>query len=46
MTGCVLTTIRAGEVMWDAERGTFGPPTGRLLTDEKEMAHGCRQRNH
>ncbi|TCO56076.1 dihydroorotase [Actinocrispum wychmicini] len=31
MTGRVLTTIRAGEVLWDDERKTFGPATGRWL---------------
>jgi dihydroorotase len=31
MTGRVRTTIRAGEVVFDAVRGTFGAPTGRFL---------------
>jgi dihydroorotase len=32
MTGRVRTTIRAGQVMWDASRGIFGSPTGRWLS--------------
>jgi dihydroorotase len=32
MTGRVRRTIRAGQVMWDADTGEFGPPTGRWLT--------------
>lgn len=32
MTGRVHTTIRAGQVMWDAARAVFGAPTGRWLT--------------
>jgi dihydroorotase len=31
-TGRVLTTIRAGQVMWDASRGVFGAATGRWLS--------------
>ena len=31
MTGRVRTTIRAGQVMWDAATATFGDPTGRWL---------------
>ncbi|MGV9329216.1 dihydroorotase [Streptosporangium sandarakinum] len=32
MTGRVLTTIRGGQVAWDAERGAFGRPEGRWLS--------------
>ncbi|WP_037858972.1 dihydroorotase [Streptomyces sp. NRRL S-340] len=31
MAGRVLTTIRAGEVVWDAADRSFGSPTGRWL---------------
>lgn len=31
MAGKVLTTIRAGEVVWDAGERSFGRPTGRWL---------------
>ncbi|MFL6127319.1 MAG: dihydroorotase, partial [Actinophytocola sp.] len=35
MTGRVHTTIRAGRVVWDAERGEFGAPTGRWLSGRR-----------
>jgi dihydroorotase len=38
MTGRVLTTIRAGEVMWDQRQARFGSPTGRLLTTVQQRA--------
>ncbi|ONI87882.1 dihydroorotase [Actinosynnema sp. ALI-1.44] len=31
MAGRVRTTIRAGQVVWDADTGTFGAPTGRWV---------------
>ncbi|MGW3028886.1 dihydroorotase [Streptomyces sp. NPDC001221] len=34
MAGKVLTTIRAGEVVWDAGDRSFGSPTGRWLPAE------------
>jgi dihydroorotase len=35
LTGRVRTTIRAGQVMWDADSGEFGAPTGRWLTGRR-----------
>lgn len=32
MSGRVVRTLRAGQVAWDAESGTFGEPGGRWLT--------------
>lgn len=35
MTGRVRTTIRGGAVVWDADRGAFGAPTGRWVTGRR-----------
>jgi dihydroorotase len=35
MSGRVARTMRAGQVAWDAQSGTFGEPDGRWLTPEQ-----------